>query len=181
VTAERGYPRAPCRVSPSSQSPEWFRFEFCRDIEHALRTDTVTACHLLCRREPFTAIRRKLVKELSDLVALEVPQGMVQEFASHYFYSLMTIGNEKRMVLSQEAPGLYIRGPEHILVCRNATRSGESQLAKNVFDRTKVHRELRFLGTRAPFLRAFDKPIAMACLRLLTLRLPRPLLALPRL
>jgi hypothetical protein len=38
-------------------------------------------------------------------------------------------------------------------------------------------------GTFLPFLRAFDKPIAMACLRLLTLPPlpPGPLRALPRL
>jgi hypothetical protein len=38
---------------------------------------------------------------------------------------------------------------------------------------------LRFAGTFAPFLRASDSPIAMACLRLVTLR-PDPLFSVPR-
>src|SRR6185437_3033805 len=40
-----------------------------------------------------------------------------------------------------------------------------------------------FRGTRLPFLRAFDSPMAIACLRLFTLppRPPLPLLAVPRL
>jgi len=41
--------------------------------------------------------------------------------------------------------------------------------------------DLRFFGTRAPFLRASDRPIAIACLRLFTLRPLRPLLSVPRL
>lgn len=42
---------------------------------------------------------------------------------------------------------------------------------------------LRLAGTFFPFLRALDNPIAIACLRLLTLPAlpPRPLLAVPRL
>ena len=36
-----------------------------------------------------------------------------------------------------------------------------------------------FFGTLAPFLRASERPIAIACLRLLTLRPERPLLKLP--
>jgi len=38
-----------------------------------------------------------------------------------------------------------------------------------------------FFGTFLPFLRAFDRPIAIACLRLFTRppRPPRPLLAVP--
>ena len=40
-----------------------------------------------------------------------------------------------------------------------------------------------FLGTFFPFLRAYDSPIAIACLRLFTFPPfpPRPLLAVPRL
>src|ERR1700743_330563 len=42
-------------------------------------------------------------------------------------------------------------------------------------------RQLFFLGTRLPFLRALERPIAIACLRLFTLPPlpPRPLLAVP--
>src|SRR5688500_18777979 len=36
-----------------------------------------------------------------------------------------------------------------------------------------------FLGTLAPFLRASDKPISIACLRLFTVLPERPLLSLP--
>jgi hypothetical protein len=45
-----------------------------------------------------------------------------------------------------------------------------------------IHADL-FLGTFLPCLRAFDKPMAIACLRLLTLPAlpPRPLRAVPRL
>src|SRR5205814_9843259 len=38
-----------------------------------------------------------------------------------------------------------------------------------------------FLGTFAPALRASDRPIAIACLRLLTVLPDRPLLSVPRL
>src|SRR5207248_3123742 len=41
--------------------------------------------------------------------------------------------------------------------------------------------QLFFFGTLAPFLRACDRPIAMACLRLLTFVPDLPLLSLPRL
>jgi hypothetical protein len=37
----------------------------------------------------------------------------------------------------------------------------------------------RFFGTLAPFFRASDNPIAIACLRLLTLRPERPLFNVP--
>src|ERR1700753_2251786 len=42
-------------------------------------------------------------------------------------------------------------------------------------------RQLFFFGTRLPFLRALERPIAIACLRLFTLPPlpPRPLLAVP--
>ena len=38
---------------------------------------------------------------------------------------------------------------------------------------------MRFFGTFAPAARASDKPIAIACLRLLTFRPERPLLRVP--
>src|SRR5215469_15867486 len=38
-----------------------------------------------------------------------------------------------------------------------------------------------FFGTLAPFLRASERPIAIACLRLLTLRFERPLRSVPAL
>ena len=38
---------------------------------------------------------------------------------------------------------------------------------------------LRFFGTFAPAARAWDRPIAIACLRLLTLRPDRPLFNVP--
>jgi hypothetical protein len=41
-----------------------------------------------------------------------------------------------------------------------------------------LRRDFRF-GTRLPFLRASDNPIAMACLRLLTFLPLRPLLSVP--
>src|SRR5205085_2921004 len=48
--------------------------------------------------------------------------------------------------------------------------------------RAEVRRRPAFLrGTFAPFLRASDRPIAIACLRLLTFLPLRPLFSLPRL
>jgi hypothetical protein len=43
----------------------------------------------------------------------------------------------------------------------------------------EARRELFFFGTFAPLLRASDSPIAIACLRLLTLRPERPLFNVP--
>jgi hypothetical protein len=47
----------------------------------------------------------------------------------------------------------------------------------------QVAYDARFFGTFLPFLRAFDRPMAMACFRFFTLPPlpPRPLLAVPRL
>ena len=46
----------------------------------------------------------------------------------------------------------------------------------------RYQRDLRLRGTVLPFLRALERPMAIACLRLFTLRLPPlPLCALPRL
>ena len=47
--------------------------------------------------------------------------------------------------------------------------------------RLAVRRLKVFLGTFAPAARASDRPIAIACLRLLTFRPERPLLNVPRL
>src|SRR5262249_50747328 len=46
---------------------------------------------------------------------------------------------------------------------------------------SNYRRAFRFFGTFAPFLRASERPIAMACLRLLTLRPERPLRSVPAL
>jgi hypothetical protein len=121
------------------------------------------------------------MKELSDLVAFKIQEGIVGSFAGHDFTRDEL--EEKDGVLRQEASGLYIRGPEHILVRRGAGTASTSQPIANAFGAEKFTTScyaLRFRGTRLPFFRAFERPIAIACLRLFTLP-PRPLLAVPRL
>jgi hypothetical protein len=70
---------------------------------------------------------------------------------------------------------VYIRAFQHLASFRRQSALGTWL--------TRIRHDAAFRGTRLPFLRAFESPIAIACLRLFTFPPlpPLPLLAVPRL